>query len=61
MDLLYFTIIAVGLYFFADRLLDRIEQARGARFRYRDAIYFVIMLAASLLTFTLVNSLHRAG
>jgi hypothetical protein len=61
MDLLYFTIIAVGLYFFADRLLDRIEQARGARFRHRNVIYFGIMLVSSLLTFTLVNALHRAG
>lgn len=61
MDLLYFTAIAVGLYFLADRLLDRAEQARGARFKHRDAIYFGIMPAAALLTFSLVNVLHRAG
>lgn len=61
MDLLYFTVISVGLYFFVDWLLDRVERARGARFKHRDAIYFGIMLAAALLTFTLVNALHRAG
>jgi hypothetical protein len=61
MDLLYFTVIGVGLYFFTDWLLDRVERARGARFKHRDAIYFGIMLAAALLTFTLVNALHRAG
>lgn len=61
MDLLYFTVIGVGLYFFADWLLDRVERARGARFKHRDAIYFGIMLTAALLTFTLVNALHRAG
>jgi hypothetical protein len=61
MDLLYFTVIGVGLYFFVDWLLDRVERARGARFKHRDAIYFGIMLAAALLTFTLVNALHRAG
>jgi hypothetical protein len=61
MDLLYFTVIGVGLYFFADWLLDRVERARGARFKHRDAIYFGIMLAAALLTFTLINALHRAG
>jgi hypothetical protein len=61
MDLLYFTVIGVGLYFFTDWLLDRVERARGARFKHRDAIYFGIMLTAALLTFTLVNALHRAG
>lgn len=61
MDLFYFTVIGVGLYFFADRALDRIERARGARFRHRDAIYFGIILAAALITFTLVNGLRRAG
>lgn len=61
MDLLYFTAIGAGLYFLADWLLDRAERARGARFRHRDAIYFGIVLASALLTFTLVNALHRAG
>lgn len=61
MDLFYFTVIGVGLYFFADRALDRIERARGARFKHRDAIYFGIILAAALLTFSLVNGLRRAG
>ena len=61
MDLFYFTLIGAGLYFFADRMLDRIERARGERFKHRDAIYFGIVLAAALLTFALVNALHRAG
>jgi hypothetical protein len=60
-DFLYFAIIAVGLYFFADRLLDRIERARGERFKHRDAIYFGIILTATLLTFALINALHRSG
>ena len=61
MDLLYFTIIGAGLYFFSDWALDRIERARGARFRHRDAIYFGIMLTAVLLTFTLVIQLHKTN
>jgi hypothetical protein len=59
MDLLYFTVIAVGLYFLADWLLDRTERARGARFKHRDMIYFGIMLTVALLTFSLVNGLRR--
>jgi hypothetical protein len=61
MDLVYFTVIGVGLHFLADWLLDRAEQVRGAHFRHRDAIYFGIMLVTALLTFTLVNALHRAS
>ena len=61
MDLFYFAVIAVGLYFFSDWLLDRAERARGARFEHRDAIYFGIILAAALLTFALVNVLSRSG
>jgi hypothetical protein len=61
MDLLYFTLIGCGLYFFSDWVLDRIERTRGERFKHRDAIYFGIVLASALLTFTLVNALHRAG
>ncbi len=61
MDLLYFTVIGVALYFFVDWLLDRVERARGARFKHRDAIYFGIMLVAALLTFSLVNGLHRGS
>lgn len=61
MDLLYFTAIGAGLYFFSDWALDRIERARGTRFKYRDMIYFCIMLAVALLTFSLVNILHRTS
>lgn len=61
MDLFYFTLSGIGLYFFADWALDRIERRRGARFRHRDAIYFAIMLGATLLAFSLINGLHRGG
>ncbi len=61
MDLFYFTLIGAGLYFFAGWLLDRIERRRGARFKHRDMVYFGIILAAALVTFSLVNALHRSG
>jgi flagellar biogenesis protein FliO len=60
-DIFFFAIIAVALYFFAAWLLDRIERARGARFKHRDAIYFGIVLTAALLTFALINALHGSG
>ncbi len=57
METLYFTIAAVVLYFVADRLLDRIEVARGARFEYRTLIFFAILLTLALVTFTLIQTL----
>ncbi len=61
MDLVYFTVVAIGLYFFSDWLLDRIEKARGARFKHRQAVYFGIILTLALITFTLINTLRRGA
>ena len=36
MDLVYFTVVAIGIYFGADWLLDSIERRRGARFQNRQ-------------------------
>jgi TRAP-type C4-dicarboxylate transport system permease small subunit len=55
MEALYFTLIGVALYFAADWILNRIEQARGARFQHRDLIYFAIILTLALATFYLIN------
>lgn len=57
MEIVYFTIVAVGLYFVADALLDRIERARGARFEQRGLVFFAIILVLSLATFQLMSLL----
>lgn len=57
MDVVYFTVIAVGLYFIADAMLDRIEHARGARFENRGLVFFGIILVLSVLTFQLMRLL----
>lgn len=41
---LYYTLIAVLAYLLADRILDRIENAYGKRFKYRNYIFFFIIL-----------------
>jgi hypothetical protein len=51
MDIVYFTVIAVGLYFGADWLLERIERARGKRFDNRQVVFFAIILPLALATF----------
>lgn len=55
MDLVYFTVIAVGLYFGADRLLDYLERARGKRFENRQVAFFAIILPLALASFWLVR------
>lgn len=48
MEILYYTVIAVVLYFLSDWLLERIETAYGRRFRFRSLIFFVIILVLAL-------------
>ena len=60
MDLVYFTLVAIGLYFGADWLLDRIERARGKRFENRQVAFFLVILPLALLSFWLVRLLSIA-
>ncbi|MEW5709102.1 MAG: hypothetical protein AB1830_09395 [Pseudomonadota bacterium] len=57
MEIVYFTVVAIGLYFLADWILDRIERARGARFENRSLVYFAIILPLAVFTFWLINTL----
>ena len=57
MDLAYFTIVAIGLYFGADWLLDQLERARGARFENRQIAFFAIILPLALAAFWLMRVL----
>jgi hypothetical protein len=59
MDVVYFTVIAIGLYFGADWLLERIERARGRRFENRQVAFFAIILPLALATFWLVRGFSR--
>ena len=61
MDIVYFTLIAVGLYFGADALLDWIERKRGARFENRQVVFFAIILLLALATFWLMRELSGSG
>ena len=58
MEIVYFTLVAAGLYFFSDWLLDRIEKARGERLAHRNIIFFAIILVLALLSFKLIDVLQ---
>ena len=61
MDIVWFTLVAIGLYFGADWLLDLIERKRGARFENRQIAFFAIILPLALAAFWLMRLLSARG
>ncbi|MBI5439430.1 MAG: hypothetical protein HY936_10905 [Nitrosomonadales bacterium] len=55
MEVIYYTMVAAGLYLISDRILDRIEVSRGERFKYRSIIFFFIILVLAFISFGLIN------
>jgi len=52
--------VAAGLYFISDWVLDRIEISRGERFQNRGTrslVFFVIILTLAFVTFGFINLL----
>lgn len=60
MEIIYFTLVAIGLYFVSDWILDRIETARGHQFENRSVIFFVIILVLALISFQILGRLMRS-
>lgn len=56
MSIVYFTLVAIILYFAADWILDRVEIAAGKRLEHRSLIFFVILLTLALTSFSLIQS-----
>lgn len=55
---LYFLVVAVVLYFVADRILEFIEVRRSARFEQRTIVFFFILLTLALVTFAVIQRLQ---
>ena len=58
MEVIYYTLVAAGLYFMSDWLLNRIEILRGERIQNRGLctlVYFLIILVLASLSFGLIN------
>jgi hypothetical protein len=58
-EAVYFTLVAIGLYFFSDWLLERIEHLRGKRFEQRSIIFFAIITVLALISFQVIQMLMR--
>ena len=59
MEAIYFTLVAIGLYFFSDWLLERIERLRGKRFEQRSIVFFAIITVLALISFQVIQMLMR--
>ena len=55
MSIVYFTLVSIGLYVFADWLLVRVEVAAGRRLKHRSLVFFVILLTLALSSFSLIQ------
>ena len=51
LEIIYYTLMGIGLYFASDWILDRLEVSRGERFKNRNIIFFVIILILAFLSF----------
>lgn len=61
MDIVWFTLVALALYFGAERLLEWIERRRGARFPNRQVAFFVIILPLALVAFWVMRRFAAPG
>jgi len=61
MQTVLFTLVAIGLYFMADRLLQALEVRAGRRFEHRSLVFFALLLALAVITFALVRRFAPGG
>lgn len=57
MSIVYFTLVAAFLYLFSDWVLQRVETVAGRRLEHRSVVFFCILLALALTTFTFIGHL----
>ena len=60
MEIVYFTLAAIGLYVVSDWALRRMEAFAGRRFEHRTLIFFAIILGLALVSFALIRNFGGA-
>lgn len=55
MEAVYFTLVAIALYFVADWILQRIELAVGRRLHNRTLVFFALILGLALISFAAIR------
>jgi len=57
MAYLYFTVVAIVLYFLSDWILNKIEEYMGKRLKYRSVVFFVIITVLAMGSFSFIDTL----
>lgn len=57
MEIVYFTLVAIALYFAADWILLRIESHLGRTLKQRSVVFFFILLVLAVTSFAAIRSL----
>jgi hypothetical protein len=57
LEVIIYTVVAAGLYFTSDWILDRLEVSRGERFKNRSIIFFAIILVLAFISFNFIKFL----
>ncbi len=57
MELVYYLLVGVTLYFLSDWILVQIERWRGETFEQRTLVFFVIILFLALASFQAIEHL----
>ena len=57
MQILIFTLNAIGIYLLSDWIVRRIEAHRGEVLKNRQVIFFVIILALALISFRILDKI----
>lgn len=57
MQILYFFVVAIALYWLSDKIINLAEQKRGERFERRTIYFFFVLLVLSLAAFWVIRQL----
>lgn len=57
MEIIWFTLVGIGIYMLSNGILDRIERRRGSPLENRSVVFFVIFLVLALSSFELIQYL----
>lgn len=61
MELVWFTLVGIGIYLISNTILVRIEQRRGELLKNRSVVFFAIFMTLALISFELIQYLMRSG
>ncbi len=61
MEIVWFTLVGIGIYLISNTLLEYIERRRGGMLENRSVVFFVIFLVLALGSFELIQYLAHSG